>query len=61
MNNNKFASIRSKIFKGLALALGVAVLVLNILNEIETKTSLILLSLAIVSFGIDSLEAGKND
>ncbi len=56
-----FKSIKLLIFNVVALAMGVAVLVLNILSKIDTETAIRLLSIAVISLGINLLEKDKND
>ena len=48
------------ILKGIGLAMGVSVAVLNIINQISVKDSIIMLSAGLVCFGILSLSNEKN-
>lgn len=57
----KLKKIKSLIFKVVALAMGIAVLVLNILSKIETNSAIRLLTIAVICLGISLLEQGKND
>ena len=50
--NNKMKDLINLIFKAVALAMGVAVIVLNILNQIEVKSSIIMVGVAIMCIGI---------
>ncbi len=49
-------NLKSLILKAVALGTSVATLVLNILGEIEVKTSIILLSIALISLALNELE-----
>ena len=46
-NNNKRKDLINLIFKAIALAMGVAVIVLNILNQIEVKNSIVMLGIGL--------------
>lgn len=53
-NNNKtnIAEIISLVFKGITLAMGVAVVVLNLLGMLDTNTGITLLGLGVFSAGV---------
>ena len=51
-NNNKIKDLINLIFKAIALAMGVAVIVLNILNQIEVKNSIVMLGIGLFCIGI---------
>jgi transcriptional regulator with XRE-family HTH domain len=66
--NNETADVKSKIekvtsliFKVIPIAMGVAVTVLSILNEIDTKNAFILIGIGMASAGICLLNTGKDD
>ena len=44
------------IFKAVAIAMGIAVVVLNILNEIDIKSSIIMLGIGLACVGIYLLD-----
>ena len=50
--NNKLKDLINLIFKAIALAMGVAVIVLNILNQIEVKNSIVMLGIGLFCIGI---------
>jgi hypothetical protein len=52
MNKN----IISLVLKGVAVAMGVAVLVLNILGTLSTDTAVTLLGLGLTALGIEALQ-----
>ena len=57
--NKEIEVILQLIFKAVALAMGVALLVLSILNEIDLKTGFSLTGVAIISLSIYILNSGK--
>lgn len=54
LNKSDFSQMFNLTAKCVGFALGIGVLVLNILKEISTNDSIILLSIAIICFGITS-------
>lgn len=58
-NNNKLKKLINLIFKAIALAMGVAVIVLNILNQIEVKNSIVMLGIGLFCIGIYLLNDKK--
>ena len=58
-NNNKLKDLINLIFKAIALAMGVAVIVLNILNQIEVKNSIVMLGIGLFCIGIYLLNEKK--
>ncbi len=56
MNNNEMKKLISLILSGIGLAMGIAVLVLNILGNIENDTSIRLLSLGVIAYGLYLLQ-----
>ena len=55
-SNTKLKDLINLIFKAIAVAMGVAVIVLNILNKIDIKSSVIMLSIGILCIGIYLLD-----
>lgn len=55
-SNTKFKDLLNLIFRAVALAMGIAVVVLNILNQIDVKSSIIMLGIGIVSIAIYLLD-----
>ncbi len=51
--------LKKLIFKSIGLAMGVATLVLNIISKIESKSSIILLSIGLICLAISELEGNK--
>lgn len=49
------------IFKAVGLAMGVATLVLSIMETIEVKTAITLLSIGLLSLGISQLNSGNEN
>lgn len=56
-----FNKIKLLVFNVVALAVGIAVLVLDILSKIETKSAIRLLSIAVICVGLNLLEQEKNE
>lgn len=56
MNNSKTKSIIGTTLKGIGLAMGISVLVLNILGKIENNSSIKLLSLGVIAYGLYLLQ-----
>ena len=59
-SNTKIKDLINLIFKAVALAMGIAVVVLNILNQIDIKSSIIMLGIGIVCIAIYLLDNKKN-
>ena len=55
-SNTKMKDLINLIFKAVALAMGIAVVVLNILNQIDIKSSIIMLEIGIVCIAIYLLD-----
>ena len=55
-SDTKLKDLINSIFKSVAVAMGVAVIVLNILNKIDIKSSVIMLSIGILCIGIYLLD-----
>ena len=54
--NSKIKDLVNLIFKAVAIAMGIAVVVLNILNEIDIKSSIIMLGIGLACVGIYFLD-----
>lgn len=59
-NNNNADGQPSPIFSAVALAMGVAVVVLAILEKIDNRTALIMLGVAVFALGLNQLAAITN-
>ena len=59
-SNTKMKDLINLIFKAIALAMGIAVVVLNILNQIDIKSSIIMLEIGIVCIAICLLDNKEN-
>ena len=59
-SNTKLKDVINLIFKAVALAMGIAVVVLNILDKIDTKSSIIMLGIGIACIGIYLLDEKEN-
>lgn len=59
-SNTKFKDLLNLIFRAVALAMGIAVVILNILNQIDVKSSIIMLGIGIVSIAIYLLDNKEN-
>ena len=55
-SNTKMKDLINLIFKAVALAMGIAVVVLNILNQIDVKSSIIMLGIGIACMAIYLLD-----
>ena len=55
-SDTKLKDLINLIFKAIAVAMGVAVIVLNILNKIDIKSSVIMLGIGILCIGIYLLD-----
>lgn len=60
LKTTKVKSLSNLIFKVVALAMGISVTVLNILNEIDIKSSIILLSIGLTCIGLYLLNDKDN-
>ena len=60
-SNNKIKDLINLIFKAVAIARGIAVLVLNILNKIDVKSSIIMLGIGMVCIFINLLSNKENN
>ena len=58
--NSKIKDLVNLIFKAVAIAMGIAVVVLNILNEIDIKSSIIMLGIGLTSIGIYLLDKNES-
>lgn len=56
MNRNKVDEIVDTTLKGIGIAMGIAVMVLSILGELETKTAFIMLGMGLASVSISLLK-----
>ncbi len=59
--NTKIKDLINLIFKAVALAMGIAVVVLNILNQIDVKSSIVMLGIGIVCISIYLLDSKENN
>ena len=59
-SNTKLKDLINLIFKAISLAMGIAVVVLNILDKIDTKSSIIMLGIGIACIGIYLLDEKEN-
>ena len=59
-SNTKMKDLLNLIFRAVALAMGIAVVILNILNQIDVKSSIIMLGIGIVSIAIYLLDNKEN-
>lgn len=50
--NDRIKDLINLILKAVSMAMGIAVLVLNVINQIDTKSSIIMLSIAIFCSGL---------
>ena len=60
-SNTKIKDLINLILKAVALAMGIAVVVLNILNQIDIKSSIIMLGIGIVCIAIYLLDNKENN
>ena len=59
-SNTKMKDLINLILKAVALAMGIAVIVLNILNQIDVKSSIIMLGIGIACMAIYLLDNKEN-
>ena len=60
-SNIKMKDLVNLIFKAVALAMGIAVVVLNILNQIDVKSSIIMLGIGVACIAMYLLENKEKD
>ena len=60
-SNTKMKDLINLIFKAVALAMGIAVVVLNILNQIDVKSSIIMLGIGVACIAMYLLENKEKD
>ena len=60
-SNTKMKDLVNLIFKAVALAMGIAVVVLNILNQIDVKSSTIMLGIGVACIAMYLLENKEKD
>ena len=60
-SNTKMKDLVNLIFKAVALAMGIAVVVLNILNQIDVKSSIIMLGIGVACIAMCLLENKPNN
>ena len=56
LNVNKIDEIIDTILKGIGVAMGIAVVVLSVFNELDTKTAFIMLGIGLASMSISLLK-----
>ena len=60
MEKNKIDEILDTAFKGIGMAMGIAVVVLSILNELDVKSAIIMLGVGLASISISLLKDKEN-
>ena len=60
MEKNKIDELLDTAFKGIGMAMGIAVVVLSILNELDVKSAIIMLGVGLVSISISLLKDKQN-
>lgn len=60
-SNNKIKDIINLILKAVAIAMGIGVVVLNILDKIETKSSIIMLGIGVFCIGLYLLDSNEKE
>ena len=60
-SNTKMKDLINLIFKAVALAMGIGVVVLNILNQIDVKSSIIMLGIGVACIAMYLLENKEKD
>lgn len=60
MEKNKIDEILDTAFKGIGMAMGIAVVVLSILNELDVKSAIIMLGVGLGSISISLLKDKEN-
>lgn len=61
MKENNIKNLIKVIFKALTLAMGVAVVALSAMNEIDTKSAIIMLAIGVASSGMTQLMNKNKD
>lgn len=60
-SNNKIQDLINLILKAVAIAMGIGVVVLNILDKIETKSSIIMLGIGMFCIGLYLLDSNEKE
>lgn len=60
-SNNKIKDLINLILKAVAIAMGIGVVVLNILDKIETKSSIIMLGIGVFCIGLYLFDKNKKE
>ena len=60
-SNNKIKDLINLILKAVAIAMGIGVVVLNILEKIETKSSIIMLGIGMFCIGLYLLDSNEKE
>ena len=60
-SNNKIKDLINLILKAVAIAMGIGVVVLNILDKIETKSSIIMLGIGVFCIGLYLLDSNEKE
>ncbi len=60
MEKNKIDELLDTAFKGIGMAMGIAVVVLSILNELDVKSAIIMLGVGLASISISLLKDKQN-
>ena len=60
-SNNKIKDLINLILKAVAIAMGIGVVVLNILDKIETKSSIIMLGIGVFSIALYLLDSTEKE
>ena len=60
-SNNKIKDVINLILKAVAIAMGIGVVVLNILEKIETKSSIIMLGIGMFCIGLYLLDSNEKE
>ena len=59
-SNSKMKDLVNLIFKAVAIAMGIAVVVLNVLEKVDIKSSLVMLGIGLTSIGIYLLDKNES-
>ena len=60
-SNNKIQDLINLILKAVAIAMGIGVVVLNILEKIETKSSILMLGIGVFCIGLYLLDSNEKE
>lgn len=60
-SNNKIKDLINLILKAITIAMGIGVVVLNILDKIETKSSIIMLGIGVFCIGLYLLDSNEKE